>query len=63
MRVIRILSVIGLAAYLVLQGLYYIGLQASPTLHAIIGAIGLGTGVLMFISLGHWTDWHKEKKP
>lgn len=61
MKAVRIISIIGLAAYLVLQGLYYIGGLTSPVIHALIGFVGLGTGVLMFISLTHWVDWHKEK--
>ncbi|MFZ0566014.1 MAG: hypothetical protein WAM28_07510 [Chlamydiales bacterium] len=62
MKVIRVLSIISLASYLVLQGLYYLALESSPLLHAAIGILGLGAGALMFISLGHWTDLHKEEK-
>lgn len=62
MRIIRILSIIGLAAYLILAGIYLIGDQESPEFLAFIGAVGLATGVLMFISLGHWIDFRKEKR-
>ena len=61
MKVIRILSLIGLAAYLVLEGIFYLFESQSPVLHAFIGIIGLAAGVLMFISLTHWFDHHKEK--
>jgi hypothetical protein len=61
MKIIRILSIISLAAYLVLSGLFFIGEQTSPTLHALIGVLGLAAGVLIFISLSHWVDFSKEK--
>ena len=61
MKTIRALSIIALAAYLVFQGLYYLAELSSPVTHAAIGILGLGAGVLMFISLGHWVDINKEK--
>lgn len=61
MKVIRVLSVIGLASYLVLQGLFYIGEMSSPILRAVIGFVGLAAGALMFISLSHWINIKKEK--
>jgi len=61
MKIIRALSIIALAAYLIFQGLYYLAELASPVIHAAIGILGLGAGVLMFISLGHWVDVTKEK--
>lgn len=60
MKIVRILSVIGLAAYLVLQGLFYLAEQTSPFLHALIGIVGIATGALIFISLGHWINMAKE---
>jgi hypothetical protein len=63
MRIIRALSIIGLAAYLVLQGLYFFSEQTSPLLHSLIGVVGLATGVLMFITLTHWFDPSRDKKP
>ncbi|MCC5831734.1 MAG: hypothetical protein JJU12_01660 [Chlamydiales bacterium] len=60
MKIVRVLSVIGLAAYLVLQGLFYLAEATAPALHALIGIIGLGTGALIFISLGHWANMGKE---
>lgn len=61
MRTVRILSVISLASYLVFQGLYYLAEMASPVSHAAIGLLGLLSGALIFISLGHWANLHKEK--
>ncbi len=61
MKTIRALSIIALAAYLIFQGLYYLAELTSPVTHAAIGILGLGAGVLMFISLGHWVDVSKEK--
>jgi len=61
MKTIRALSIIALAAYLIFQGLYYLAELSSPVTHAAIGILGLGAGVLMFISLGHWVDISKEK--
>ena len=61
MKTIRALSVIVLAAYLIFQGLYYLAELSSPVTHAAIGILGLGAGILMFISLGHWIDISKEK--
>ncbi|MDE3055976.1 MAG: hypothetical protein KGI80_04725 [Verrucomicrobiota bacterium] len=61
MKTVRVLSVIVLAAYLCFQGLFYLAEMTSPVAHASIGLLGLGAGVLMFISLGHWIDLSKEK--
>jgi len=61
MKTIRALSIIVLAAYLIFQGLYYLAEISSPIVHAAIGILGLGAGVLIFISLGHWVDISKEK--
>jgi formate hydrogenlyase subunit 3/multisubunit Na+/H+ antiporter MnhD subunit len=54
MKVVKALSVIGLAAYLIFQGLFYIAEAHSPAIHAIIGILGLVSGALIFISLSHW---------
>ena len=61
MKVIRVLSVIALAAYLILQGLYYLAELTTPTIHAAIGLLGVVSGVLIFISLHHWIDLKLEK--
>lgn len=61
MKTIRVLSIILLAAYLIFQGLFYLAEMSSPIAHAAIGLLGLGSGVLMFISLNHWVNIHKEK--
>ena len=61
MKTIRVLSLILLAAYLILQGFYYIAEMTTPIIHAAIGLLGLGAGTLMFISLGHWVNLKKEK--
>jgi hypothetical protein len=60
MKIIRVLSIIGLAAYLVLQGFYLLTESQSPSLHALIGILGLASGALIFISISHWVDYHKE---
>jgi hypothetical protein len=60
MKAIRILSIIGLAAYLVLEGIFWLFDVQSPIFEAFIGAIGLATGVLIFISLTHWFDNTKD---
>ncbi len=60
MKTVRVLSVITLAGYLVFQGLYYLAEMSSPTSHAAIGLLGLASGALMFISLSHWINFHKE---
>ncbi len=62
MKTVRILSVIALAAFLIFQGLFYLMEMDAPAIHAAIGLLGLTSGALMFISLSHWTDFHKEKK-
>ena len=59
MKTIKALSIIFLAAYLIFQGLFYIAEMKTPVTHAAIGLLGLGAGVLMFISLHHWIE---EKK-
>lgn len=61
MKTVRVLSVILLAAYLILQGLYYLGEMNSPTIHAAVGLLGFASGILMFISLSHWINIKKEK--
>jgi len=60
MKAVKVLSVIGLAAFLVLQGLYLTFESTSPLFHSLIGIVGLATGVLMFISLTHWVGSHKD---
>ncbi len=60
MRIVKALSVIGLAAFLVLQGLFFIAASSSPALEAAIGLIGLATGALIFISLSHWIEHKKD---
>jgi hypothetical protein len=54
MHVVKTLSIIGLAAFLILQGLFFIAGIEAPMTHAAIGLLGLISGALMFISLGHW---------
>ncbi len=54
MRLLRMLAVIGLAAYLVLQGLFLLTGFGGAVALGIVGIIGLITGVLIFVSLGHW---------
>lgn len=61
MKVVRVLSVIGLASFLILQGLEYVSEKQSPTLSAFVGFIGLAAGTLMFISLSHWANPKKEQ--
>jgi hypothetical protein len=61
MHVVRSLSVIGLAAYLIFQGIYYIGELDTPVIHAAIGLLGLVSGALMFISLGCWCKEDKRR--
>ncbi len=61
MKTVRVLSVIGLAAYLVFNGLFNLGEMDSPTIRAAIGLLGLISGALMFISLGHWINIKKER--
>jgi len=62
MKTIRALSIIFLAAFLILQGLYYILELTTPVVHAAIGLLGLGSGILIFISFEHWIHIKKEKK-
>ena len=54
MNIIKALSIIGLASFLILQGLFYLAELQSPIVHAGIGLLGLISGALMFISLNHW---------
>ena len=61
MKTVRALSIIALACFLILQGLYFLAELTTPTVHAAIGLLGLGAGVLMYISLRNWIDHHKEK--
>lgn len=61
MKTVRVLSIILLAAFLTFQGLYYFSEETVPVVRAAIGLLGLISGVLMFISLGHWIDIRKEK--
>ena len=62
MHIVKKLSIIGLAAYLVLQGLLYFIEIEGPALPTAIGMIGLGTGMLMFISLGNWLCCDSRRK-
>ena len=61
MRIVKDLSIIGLAGFLTCQGLYYLGEMSRPVLHAGIGILGLAAGVLMFVSLTHWVEHHKGR--
>ncbi len=61
MKVVRVLSVIALASFLILQGLFYLAEITSPVFYAFIGVLGMTAGVLMFISLSHWIDFKKEQ--
>lgn len=54
MKTIRVISIIGLAAFLCLQGLYWLSGATSPGFQILVGIVGLATGILMFISLTHW---------
>lgn len=60
MRVVKLLSLIALAAFLILQGLLYVGEFTSPILFSAIGFIGLAAGILIFISFSHWIEHKKE---
>ncbi|MGD2169569.1 MAG: hypothetical protein PVI40_04955 [Chlamydiota bacterium] len=62
MHTIKSLSIIALAGYLIFQGLFYLAEITAPIIHAAIGLLGLTSGILIFISLGHWVDHHKGKK-
>lgn len=61
MKTIRVLSIIMLAAYLIFQGLFYLAEINTPIIHAAIGLLGLASGVLIFVSLSHWINYHKDK--
>jgi hypothetical protein len=61
MKTIRVLSIILLASYLVFQGLFYLAEMTSPIAHAAIGLLGLGSGILIFVSLSHWINQKKER--
>lgn len=74
MRVIRVLSIIGLAVFLILQGVIYFALKSMPefhnyeitqqalaTLRAIAGIFGFISGVLIFVSFSNWINYNKEK--
>lgn len=60
MKALRVLSVIGLALYLILQGVFYLAESTSPVLHATTGIVGLISGILILVSLSHWIDLRKE---
>ncbi len=61
MKTIRVLSIIFLAAYLILQGLYYVAEMSTPVVHAAIGLLGLGAGIMIFVSFSHWINFKKGK--
>ena len=61
MKLVRGLSVIGVAAYLVLQGLYLFSNADSPMVYSAIGLIGLVAGALIFVSISCWADPKNEK--
>jgi hypothetical protein len=62
MHVVKSLSIITLAAYLVFQGLFYLAEMDAPVAQAAIGLLGLVSGGLMFISLGCWCHCDTRKK-
>jgi len=61
MKTVRVLSVISLAAYLIFQGLASLGEMSTPIMMAAQGLLALISGVLMFISLGHWANYKSER--
>ena len=54
MHIVKALSIIGLGAFLIMQGLFYLAELQSPIIHAAIGLLGIVSGALIFISLKHW---------
>jgi hypothetical protein len=62
MHIVRGLSIIGLAVYLVFQGIFYMVDIEGPVPPIAIGLVSLFTGVLMFISLGHWLCCDTRRK-
>jgi len=61
MKIVRILSVVALAAFLIFQGLGYLSESVSPMMMAAQGLLALTSGVLMFISLSHWANYKSER--
>ncbi len=60
MKLVRVLSVIGIAGYLVLDGLYGFSGADNPLVYSAIGLVGLVAGTLMFVSLALWADPRNE---
>jgi hypothetical protein len=54
MKIVKSLSIVTLAAYLVFQGLFHLAEMTSPIAHATIGLLGFISGSLILISLNHW---------
>lgn len=61
MKIVRILSVIALAVFLIFQGLGYLSETVSPIMMAAEGLLALLAGILIFISLGHWANFKSER--
>jgi len=62
MHIVKALSIIGLAGFLIFQGFFYLAEMDSPVAIAGIGLLGLVSGALMFISLGHWISCETRRK-
>jgi hypothetical protein len=62
MHIVKGLSIIGLAAFLIFQGLFFLIEMDTPVAQAAIGLLGLVSGALMFISLGCWLHCDTRRK-
>lgn len=62
MKVVRILSVVALAAFLIFQGIGYLSETVSPMMMSLQGLLALISGVLMFISISHWANYKSERR-
>lgn len=60
MKNVKVISVILLAAYLVLTGFSYFVDFDSPVFDAGMGLISLAAGILMFVSLGSWHNMFEK---
>ncbi len=62
MRIVKMLAIIALGLFLILQGLYFLCEMASPAMHALIGILGLVSGALILISFSrHCCDSGKDQ--
>jgi len=60
MKNMKVLSIILLAAFLVLTGFSYFVDIESPIFDAGLGLISLAAGILMFVSLGSWHNMFEK---